>query len=61
MTKEELQGMLAEGYNLNQIAAIHMISRVELEKLLVETPVEKTIKKTPKIDIDPMFTEEEGL
>jgi hypothetical protein len=61
MTKEELQGMLADGYNLNQIAAIHMISRTELEKLLVETPVEKPTKKTPKIDIDPMFTEEEGL
>jgi hypothetical protein len=61
MTKTELQGMLADGYNLNQIAAIHMISRIELEKLLVETPVEKPTKKTAKIDIDPMFTEEEGL
>ncbi len=57
MTKEQLQGMLAEGFNLNQVAAIHMISRVELEKLLEE----KSTKKTPKIDIDPMFTEEEGL
>jgi len=57
MTKEQLQGMLAEGYNLNQVAAIYMISRVELEKLLEE----KSTKKTPKIDIDPMFTEEEGL
>ncbi len=57
MTKEQLQGMLAEGFNLNQIAAIYMISRVELEKLLEE----KSTKKTPKIDIDPMFTEEEGL
>jgi len=61
MTKEQLQGMLAEGFNLNQIAAIHMISRTELEKLLVEEPVEKPIKKTPKVDIAPMFTEEEGL
>jgi hypothetical protein len=57
MTQEQLKGMLAEGFNLNQIAAIHMISRVELEKLLEE----KLTKKTPKIDIDPMFTEEEGL
>lgn len=57
MTKEQLQGMLDGGYNLNQIAAIHMISKIELEKLLVEKPT----KKTPKIDIDPMFTEEEGL
>jgi hypothetical protein len=62
MTKEQLQGMLAEGFNLNQIAAIHMISRAELEKLLVETPVVKSTKKeTPKVDIAPMFTEEEGL
>ncbi len=57
MTKEQLQGMLAEGFNLNQVAAIHMISRVELEKLLEE----KSTKKTPKTDIEPMFTEEEGL
>jgi len=57
MTKEQLQGMLNEGYNLNQIAAIYMISRIELEKLLVEKPT----KKTPKMNIDPMFTEEEGL
>jgi hypothetical protein len=39
-----------------------MISKAELEKLLVETPVVKLTKKeTPKVDIDPMFTEEEGL
>jgi hypothetical protein len=62
MTKEQLKGMLAEGFNLNQIAAIYMISKAELEKLLVETPVVKLTKKeTPKVDIDPMFTEEEGL
>lgn len=61
MTKEQLQGMIAEGYNLNQIAAIHMISRAELEKLLVEKTIEKPSKKTPKLNIDPMFTEEEGL
>jgi len=54
--------MLAEGFNLNQIAAIHMISRAELEQLLVEAPVVKSTKKeTPKVDIAPMFTEEEGL
>jgi hypothetical protein len=62
MTKEQLQGMLAEGFNLNQIAAIHMVSRTELEQLLVEVPVVKSTKKeTPKLDIDPMFTEEEGI
>ena len=45
MTKEQLKGMLAEGFNLNQIAAIYMISKAELEKLLVETPVVKSTKK----------------
>jgi hypothetical protein len=57
MTQEQLKSMLAEGYNLNQVAAIYMISRAELEKMLEE----KTTKKTPKVEIDPMFTEEEGL
>lgn len=42
MTKEELQGMLAEGFNLNQVAAIHMISKVELEKLLTDEATEVT-------------------
>ena len=36
MTKEQLVGMISEGYNLNQIAAIHMISKSELERLLTE-------------------------
>ena len=37
MTKEQLQGMLNQGYNLNQIAAIYMISRTYLEMLLNDT------------------------
>jgi hypothetical protein len=36
MTKEQLVGMISEGYNLNQIAAIHMISKDKLEMLLTE-------------------------
>jgi hypothetical protein len=36
MTKEQLIGMISEGYNLNQIAAIHMISKDKLEMLLTE-------------------------
>ena len=36
MTREQLQGMISEGYNLNQIAAIYMISKSELERLLTE-------------------------
>ena len=42
MTKEQLQSMLEEGYNLNQIASIHMISKTELEKLLVDEATEVT-------------------
>ena len=36
MTKEQLLGMISQGYNLNQIAAIHMISKTYLEMLLVD-------------------------
>ena len=36
MTKEQLIGMISEGYNLNQIAAIHMISKTYLEMLLTD-------------------------
>ena len=36
MTKEQLLGMISEGYNLNQIAAIYMISKSELERLLTD-------------------------
>ena len=42
MTKEQLQAMLEEGYNLNQIAAMHMISKVGLEKLLADEATEAT-------------------
>ena len=42
MTKQELQSMLEEGLNLNQIASIHMISKAELEKLLVDEATEVT-------------------
>lgn len=42
MTKEQLLSMLSDGYNLNQIASIHMISRVELERLLTDEATEVT-------------------
>lgn len=42
MTKEKLLGMLSEGLNLNQIAAIHMISKGQLEMLLTEEATEVT-------------------
>jgi hypothetical protein len=36
MTREQLIGMISEGYNLNQIASIHMINKASLEMLLTE-------------------------
>jgi hypothetical protein len=34
MTREQIQSMLEEGYNLNQIASIHMISKQTLQDIL---------------------------
>ena len=34
MTREQIQSMLNEGYNLNQIAAIHMIGKQTLQDIL---------------------------
>ena len=42
MTREQLIGMISEGYNLNQIAAIHMISKTYLEMLLTEEATKAT-------------------
>ena len=66
MTKEQLQSMLNEGYNLNQIAAMHMISKTELEKLLVEETVEATStgikgKSKPAVESTLLFPDEPGL
>jgi hypothetical protein len=50
--------MVADGYNLNQIAAIYMISKTELEKMLASAPVEK---KSKKVEDTPLFEDEPGL
>ena len=34
MTREQLIGMISEGYNLNQIASIHMINKQTLQEIL---------------------------
>jgi hypothetical protein len=60
MTREKLQSMLNEGYNLNQIASIHMISKTELEKLLVEEITPK-VKSKPVVETTPLFPDEPGL
>ena len=49
MTKELIQTMLAEGKNLNQIASIYMVSRVDLEKILAEKPIEKKPKNVENL------------
>ena len=66
MTKEQLQSMLNEDYNLNQIAAMHMISKVELEKLLLDETVEAIPtgtkgKSKPVVENTPLFPDEPGL
>ena len=52
-------------HDMNQVCAIFMISKAEVEAIIAEkeAPVaKKPIKKeTPKIDIDPMFEGEPGL
>ena len=60
MTREKIQSMLNEGYNLNQIASIHMISKTELEKLLVEEITPK-VKSKPVVENTPLFPDEPGL
>jgi hypothetical protein len=60
MTREQIQSMLNEGYNLNQIASIHMISKTELEKLLVEEITPK-VKSKPVVENTPLFPDEPGL
>ena len=58
--KDRIKAFASE-YDANQVCAIFMINHHQLEEILNEKPVEKSIIKAPKIDIDPMFTEEEGL
>ena len=60
---EQIKGYLAAGYNMNQVAAMMMISRAVIEAALVtpEPVVEKKPTKKPEVTIEPMFEEEEGL
>jgi len=46
MTKQEIQSMLAEGYDLNQIAAIKMISKQLLQDILDADACAPIIKKS---------------
>jgi predicted DNA-binding protein YlxM (UPF0122 family) len=59
MTQDQInivKGYLIDGYDLNRVAAIMMISRTELEKSIVETPTKKA-----KVEDKPLFEDEPGL
>jgi hypothetical protein len=49
MTREQILGMLVEGYNLNQIAAIHMINKHTLQEILDASACAPIIKKSKGI------------
>ena len=58
MTKEQIEGMLAGGYNLNQIAAIHMINKERLQEIIDAGACAPIIKKGMSKSI-PVQTAEE--
>jgi hypothetical protein len=58
MTKEQIEGMLAGGYNLNQIAAIHMINKERLQEIIDAGACAPIIKKGMSKSIPVQTTEE---
>ena len=55
---EKVKAMYADGFNVNQIAAIFMISQAEVNAALDSSVVEKPkAKKTDK----PLFEDEPGV
>jgi hypothetical protein len=58
MTKEQLIGMISEGYNLNQIAAIHMINKERLQEILDAGACAPIIKKGMSKSIPVQTTKE---
>ena len=59
MTRETILGMIAEGYNLNQIASIHMINKHTLQEIIDAGECAPIIKKSKKSE--PLFPDEPGL
>jgi len=49
MTREQIQSMLNEGYNLNQIASIHMISKQTLQDIMDSGACAPIIEKSKGI------------
>ena len=64
MTREQIQSMLDEGYNLNQIAAIHLISKQTLQEIIDSGAcapiIAKGMSKTV-VENTPLFPDEPGL
>jgi hypothetical protein len=62
---DKVKAMYADGYNVNQIAAIFMISQAEVNAILDgDLVVEKTGtkgKSKPTIENTPLFEDEPGV
>ena len=54
-TIEKAKSLLANGYNMNQIASMLTVDRVALSVALIEKP------KKVKIENEPLFVDEPGL
>ena len=64
MTREQIQSMLNDGYNLNQIASINMISKQTLQEILDSGACAPIIAKgmsKPVVKDTPLFPDEPGL
>ena len=57
---DKVKAMYAEGFNVNQIAAIFMISQAEVNAML-DAPVVVEKPKAKKVETKPLFEDEEGL
>ena len=64
MTREQIQSMLNEGYNLNQIAAINMINTHTIQEIMDSGACAPIIAKgmsKPVVENTPLFPDEPGL
>jgi hypothetical protein len=67
MTREQIQSMLNDGYNLNQIASIHMINKQTIQEIMDSGACAPIIAKgmsnkpKPVVENTPLFPDEPGL
>jgi hypothetical protein len=57
---DKIKAMYADGYNVNQIAAIFMIPKAEVDAIL-DAPVVVEKPKTKKVEDKPLFEDEPGV